>query len=86
MALFDDLPARLEGRRIWYGVIAEDITDLEQRVTFVIPEFDSRKRWGPARWQARGDIAMPSRDDVCLVAFDNRLEPWVIAWWPFQDE
>src|SRR4029077_17147398 len=26
---------------------------------------------------------LPGRGDRCLVVFDNRKQPWVVAWWPY---
>jgi hypothetical protein len=27
-------------------------------------------------------IIYPTKDDKCLIAFDNRREVWVVVWWP----
>lgn len=26
----------------------------------------------------------PSRGDKCLVSFDQRSEPWIAVWWPYE--
>lgn len=79
--------ARLErtgGRRsVWYGKIAKNVTDLAQFAEITIPEFSGELRYQRCRWQARGDVALPLRGDECLVIFDNRNQPWIVAWWPF---
>lgn len=68
---------------LWYGTFAADVDDLTDLAPVIIPEFDPGLQWGPARWQARDSVSLPRKGDSCLVAFDNRREPWVIAWWPF---
>lgn len=83
MALYDTLPKRLEGRQIWFARVATNPNDQNILVEVVIPDFDPHLRWGPCRWQARSDTALPARGDECLVVFDNRREPWIVAWWPF---
>lgn len=79
----DALGERIEGNKEWYGEIASTPTSQTQRVFVVIPDFSPILRWGPCRWQARDDVSMPAKGDPCLVLFDNRREPWVVAWWPF---
>ena len=68
---------------LWYGVVSKDINDLADEVTVTIPDFDPKLEWGPCKWQARDADTLPQKNDKCLIAFDNRREPWVIAWWPF---
>jgi hypothetical protein len=66
----------------WYGRIATDAIDINDPVEVVIPAFSEDLRWGPCRWQARGDNILPARDDEALVTFDNLKNPWIGAWWP----
>jgi microcystin-dependent protein len=66
----------------WYGRIATDAVDINDPVEVVIPAFSEDLRWGPCRWQARGDNILPARDDEALVTFDNLKNPWIGAWWP----
>lgn len=82
-SLFDTLDKRTEGRQVWYANIAVAPTDQNELVEVIIPEFDPHLKWGPCRWQARSDTALPAVGDSCLVIFDNRREGWVVAWWPF---
>jgi hypothetical protein len=72
-----------EGRMVWYGRIHRDITEFDQRVKVIIPEFDPLLWWGPCRWQSRDATTFPANGDECLLIFDNRRQPWVVAWWPF---
>jgi hypothetical protein len=67
----------------WFGIIARDVTNLDERAWFILPEFDIDIQWGPARWQARDTVSLPVRGNACLVVFDNRHNPWVVCWWPF---
>lgn len=76
-------PPRIEGRICWYGTIAETPSDFAQEIHVILPEFDTKLRWGPCRWQARDATSFPERGDECLVVFDNRRVPWIVAWWPF---
>lgn len=68
----------------WHAIVATDAQEMNDRIYVTIPEFGNL-RFGPARWQSRDATSLPSRGDVALVAFNNRRELWVIAWWPFQD-
>lgn len=67
---------------IWSATIATDAVDINDPVDVVIPDFDDTMRWGPCRWQSRGDGILPVRDDEALLSFDNRRSPWIVAWWP----
>lgn len=81
--LFEDLPQTTEGRIIWFGTIAETITEFNQRCRVIIPEISRTTQMKGCFWQARDGTSMPQRGNRCLIAFDNRRQPWVIAWWPF---
>ena len=77
----DLLPEYEDQAPIWYGFVAENAVDHVTPVPVIIPEFDEHLQWGPCRWQAR-DGQLPSQGDACVLAFDNRRELWVVAWWP----
>src|SRR5262249_55878751 len=38
--------------------------------------------WGPYPWTAHDSGDFPQKGDQCLIAFSNRRDGWVIAWWP----
>jgi hypothetical protein len=67
----------------WFGTVAKNITDLTELAEVVIPEFSDQLRFTKVRWMPRGDAALPNRGDEALVQFDNRGQPWIVAWWPF---
>jgi len=75
--------SRLEYGAPWYGEFARDITDLRNGAFVYIMDFSDEHMWGPCPWQARDQVSLPSAGDPCIVVFDNRRNPWVIAWWPF---
>lgn len=66
-----------------YGIIAAPAGDFNTFVPVIIPEFDPNLQWGPCRWQSRDEISLPAKGDECLVVWDSRREPWIVAWWPF---
>jgi hypothetical protein len=69
----------------WHALIASDPADLDEKVYIVIPEFSLALRFGPCKWQARSDTALPVRGNIALAIKSNRGEWWVVAWWPFDD-
>jgi hypothetical protein len=77
------LKRKLETRSFWRGIVAENVTDLSDRLSVVVPDFDPNFRWTNCRWQSRDSLSLPIRGDECLVVLDNRGEAWVISWWPF---
>jgi hypothetical protein len=77
------LPADVLGSTAHYGTIAEAATDVTDPVSVILPDFDEELRWGPCFWQSRDAVSLPARGDRCLVMFDNRRTPWIVAWWPF---
>jgi hypothetical protein len=79
----DLIPPASEGRLVWYGTIGRDAVDLTDQVPVILPEFDEHLEWGPCPWQSRDLTSLPAKGDACLVIFDNRRVPWIVAWWPF---
>jgi len=68
----------------WHAIVATNAASINDRIMVTIPEFSTRLRFGPCRWQAREDVtALPQRGDTALVLFSSKKEPWVVAWWPF---
>lgn len=80
--LRDYIPDAAEGRTLWFATFATAVADLGDLAPVIIPEFDENLQWGPCRWQSRDATSLPAKGDQCLVAFDNRRNPWVVAWWP----
>ena len=74
---------QVSGEGPWHATVATEPADLDEMIYVVIPEFSPQLRWGPCRWQARSDTALPSRGDDALVIRSNRGEWWVVSWWPF---
>lgn len=79
----DEIPVAPEGRYAWYGTFAKAVPDLTSLALVILPEFDEHLEWGPCRWQSRDAVSLPAKGDSCLVIFDNRRQPWIVAWWPF---
>lgn len=69
---------------VWAAQVATTASGLSDTVEVVIPEFDVAQRWGPCKWQPRGDVTtFPARGDSCIIIFDNNRDIWIIGWWPF---
>lgn len=77
----DSAPKPQQGN--WYGTFAAAVTDIANMAYVILPDYDENIIWGPCRWQSRDEISLPAKGDECLVEFDNRNQPWVVAWWPF---
>jgi hypothetical protein len=71
----DDARPHLE-----HAIIANTPADFNDPVFVIIPEFANDQTWGPYRWQHNADD-MPAEGDECLIAFSNRREGWVVAYW-----
>jgi hypothetical protein len=67
--------------RLWYGYFAKDMDDISEGAMIIIPDFDKHQDWGPAFWSLRPHDTYPQKGDECLVAFDNRMQVWVVSWW-----
>lgn len=67
--------------RLWFGQFAKAPASLADPATIIVPDYDETLHWSNVRWQARGAV-LPVKGDECLITFDNRNQPWVIAWWP----
>jgi hypothetical protein len=63
-----------------HAIVAEDVTDFNDLVIVILPDFANDQTWGPYRWQHNGS-ELPQQGDECLVAFSNRREGWVVAFW-----
>lgn len=78
----DLLAPNILGQGAHYATVAENAVDFTDEIEVILPDFDDNMRWGPCRWQSRDAIGLPKRGDECLVMFDNRNQPWIVAWWP----
>lgn len=85
MADFRDFADRgnVDAPGLVYGTIAVAPSDINDLIPVTIPDFDPDLQWGPCRWQSRDATSLPAQGDPCLIAFDNRRDPWIVAWWPF---
>lgn len=83
--LFEDRPVTSLLANIWRGVISSAPVDFADRVTIQIPEMTDTLVFPDLRWMSRDSTTLPAPGDSCLVLFDNDREPWVIAWWPFDN-
>lgn len=86
MSLYDDIThSQTEGGLdgIWSGTVATNAAGMTSTVEVLIGAFDAKHRFGPCRWMARDATALPERGDSCLVVFDEKQRPFVIAWWPY---
>jgi hypothetical protein len=67
----------------WFGTVHSAPADLSDRMSVVVPDFDPGFVWTECRWMPRDAVSLPAKGDACVVVFDNRIQPWVLAWWPF---
>ena len=86
MSIFEDINADNQRvvRQAWYGTVAKTVANINDLMEIIVPELaGSEFKITEARWQSRDALSLPVRGDECLVVFDNRSNPWVVAWWPF---
>lgn len=82
-AIHEKLRKEAPPTQIWHGKIASNPTDVSDRLSVVVPDFDPDYQWENCRWQSRDSTSLPVRGDACVVVLTNRGEAWVLAWWPF---
>jgi hypothetical protein len=85
MPLPDRPVTRVNYDGAWLGLIARDVIQYGAKCYVLIPSFDEEHQFGPCRWMSRDDVNKPAKGDRCLVVFDEHRNPWVIAWWPFDE-
>lgn len=68
--------------RTWYGYFAQDVVSPDDLATIIVPDYDEKIHWTNCFWQTRDATTLPNAGDECLVAFDNRNQPWIISWHP----
>jgi hypothetical protein len=83
--LYEDRQPVEQLSSIWRGVIASSPVDFADRVSIRIPDMTDELVFPDLRWMARNSTELPAPGDSCLILFDNDREPWVIAWWPFDN-
>lgn len=64
-----------------HGTVATAPAGLGQPFTVVVPELDTQLAYEVRYWTARG-LTVPAVGDLVLLVFDERREPWAVAWWP----
>lgn len=74
---------------LFEGIIARDATSVSEPVEVVVPAYDPNRVFASAPWMPRG-VDLPTEGDRCIVALGESdipgtPEPWVIAWWPYDD-
>src|SRR5215472_8239006 len=67
---------------LWWGVIARAASKLSDEIYVILPDGSPDHQIGPCRWQSRDSFSLPQQGDICLFSFDNRMQPWVVSWWP----
>lgn len=65
-----------------HGIIGVTPTAYDEPIPVILPEFSNDQYWGPCLWTAHFNGDFPQAGDDCLIAFSNRREPWIVAWWP----
>lgn len=80
--IYDDKPKyeRLDG--LYSGRFANDPSDFDDPAFVIIPTLSKMNRIGPCPWTPVQGTSLPTRDDPCLVGYDEKENPYVIAWWP----
>jgi hypothetical protein len=73
---------------LWSGEIATDPADTTDPVMVRIPAKDEGVyEYGPCPWEPRivdGDeYGIPSTGDRALIALDEKGDPWIVMWWPY---
>lgn len=61
-----------------HGIVVQAPSNLADTILVRIPSTANPDPWGPMPWAPRGS-ELPTLGQECLVAFDERGEPWVIA-------
>ena len=65
-----------------HGIIGVTPTAYDEPIPVILPEFSNDQYWGPCLWTAHFNGDFPQAGDDCLIAFSNRRDPWIVAWWP----
>lgn len=68
--------------KMWFGFFSKDVASTDDLASIIVPDFDPTLAWHNVSWQANGATSLPQKGDPCLVAFDNRNQPWIVTWTP----
>jgi hypothetical protein len=71
------------------GKIAEDASSVTDPLYVTVDAFDGgRHRFGPCPWPSRVDATgaamLPNKGDLVLISEDDKEQPWILAWWPYE--
>lgn len=66
---------------LWYGIITNDASAVDDDVFVTLPELDPAKNLGPCYWNPVAG-QLPTTGMRALVCFDNRRNPWIIMYGP----
>lgn len=83
MSLYDSIEPTQRPDGGWFGYVARNVPSLTSLMYVILPSFDDSQEFGPCRWQSRDSSSLPTKGDEVLVLFDDRRQPWVVAWWPY---
>lgn len=61
-------------------VVAPAPASFASPLNVLLPDIDNTTPWSLGRWPQSHGTTLPTVGTTCLVAFDNRRNPWVVAW------
>jgi hypothetical protein len=57
--------------RIYEAIVAEDVSDVDDEISVIVPAFHPEREWGPAPWMPRvddsGATVYPAHGDRALI-------------------
>lgn len=83
MSIYDSLDAPVRPDGGWFGHVSRNVGSLTTLMYVTLEAHDETTEFGPCRWQSRDDTSLPTKGDEVLVMFDDKRQPWVVAWWPY---
>lgn len=70
-----------QGAQVWYATVVGPAPAAAGDDLYVeIPEIMMEIKFGPCYWNAGAGTSLPVVGSEALVIFDNRQQPWVVAW------
>jgi hypothetical protein len=82
MSIYDDLPSHGKLDGAWAGKFANNPASFDANAFVIIPRISTTNRIGPMRFTRCQGTSLPVRGDSCLVLYDERENPYIVAWWP----